>query len=546
MLTLAASGAAEAGRIPLIDAIKSGDSALVRELLKQRTDVNTPEPDGATALHWAVHRNDLDTARLLIEAGARVNAANDLGIAPLWLACTNGSASLVKVLLQGGANVDLARPTGETPLMTCSRTGNVEAVKALLSAGANVHAKESASGQNPLMWAAARNHVEIVQMLLDAGADLRARTAKGGFTPLLFAVREGALDATRLLLGRGADVNDTAADGTAALLAATYTGRWDVARFLLEQGADPNADKAGYTALHWASGTWEGDWNGVRGLEQYQWVGGRASGKLDLVKALLARGANPNARIRKAPPRFGFTLSSRLDLEGSTPFLLAALGGQVEIMKVLLTAGANPQLTTVNGTTPLMAGAGFGRVLGESRVTYNESIDAIKVALEVGGDINHRNMSGESALHAAVYRGEDPVVQFLVDKGADINARNKMGSTPLVLAEGHTGPGACTITWPTIAALLRKLGGVNNLEFEASVAAPGVCPSGKMDVASPDLQSSEYQERVLFIKRSATTRYVGGSCADLKSGTRVRISGTRAVGQGWDGSVDATRIEIVQ
>ncbi len=545
LLLTVSSVAAVSGDLRLVDAAKNRDADSVRALLRQRADVNTRQADGATALHWAAHWNDAEIANLLIRAGANVNSANDFGITPLSLACTNGNASIVEALLTAGAEANTARPTGETPLMTCSRSGSLDAVRLLLARGAQVNAKERAQGQTALMWAAAENNVDVMRVLIERGAEIGARTTKVGFTPLLFAAREGAVDAVGLLLANGANVNDRASDGTSVLVTATYRGAWDLAERLLDEGADPNSDGAGYTALHWAAGAWENTFTGVLGSDKYQRLGGRGPGKLELVKALLSHGANPNARMKKVPPRFGSTVAgnSTPSLLGATPFALAALGGDIGIMRTLLTVGADPRLSSDNGTTPLMTAAGFGRVLGESRSTEEDALQAVKLALELGNDINGANQGGETALHAAAYNGWDSIVQFLADNGASVNARNVTGATPLVLAEGYIGPGACTITWPNTAALLRKLGGVNTLDFVAVIASREECPNPRIDVINPD-GGNEYRSKLLFVKTGASTQYVGGSCVDLRAATKIRITGTRPIGKGWDGSVDASRIQV--
>ena len=308
-------------------------------LLKERVDVNVPQADGATALHWAAHWDDVDLANLLIRSGANVQSATDYGITPLALACTNGNAAMVALLLNAGANPNAARSTGETPLMTASRTGNLDAVKALLAHGASVNAMEPIESQTALMWAISERHAGVARALIELGADVHARTTSG-FTPLLFAARAGDLESTRMLLAAGADANETSSEGASALLVATVRGHAQVATFLLDRGADPNADRAGYTALHWASGIWETELNGANGIvtqaDDGEWnsLGGVKAGKLELVKALLSHGANPNARLEKTPPRVGYT---QLQVEqriagvnaypGATPFLLAAMAG---------------------------------------------------------------------------------------------------------------------------------------------------------------------------------------------------------------------------
>src|SRR5947208_4949588 len=191
----------------LADAAEKMDRTRIRALLQQRVDVNTPQIDGMTALHWATYQDDLETEELLVRAGANVNAANRYGVTPLSLACANGNGAMVERLLKAGADPNTALPGGETPLMTAARVGELASVKALLSRGASVHSKDDRHGQTALMWAAAEGHAEVVQELINAGADFRIRLTSG-FTPLLFAVREGRIGVVRLLLKAGADVNE--------------------------------------------------------------------------------------------------------------------------------------------------------------------------------------------------------------------------------------------------------------------------------------------------------------------------------------------------
>jgi ankyrin repeat protein len=537
----------------LADAVKNRDTVAVRELLRNPTNVNAPQQDGTTALHWAAHWNDIETATLLIGAGANVNAATDFGITPIILACTNGNVAMVEALLKAGANAKLARESGETPVMTCSRTGNVDAVKALLARGVDVNAKENVQGQTALMWAASQNQAEIALLLIDRGADVRARTTKAGFTPLLFAARQGARDAIQVLLAKGADVNAVASDGTSVLMAATYTGHWDLAKSLLDRGADPNLAGAGYTALHWMSGSWEGHFTGIVGTDKFQWIGARGPGKLELVQALLAHGADPNARLEKRPPLFGFGGGwFRANYTGATPFMLAAVGGNVSVMRALLAAGADPLLTAKDGTTALMAAAGYGRVHGESRVTDDEAVEAVKIAVEVGIPVNATNQSGQTALHGAAYFQTDPVVQLLLDKGANVNTRNVSGETPLTIAYGYDSGGGIFYSEST-AELLRKAGGIEVMEFSGvlkSVETP--CPTPTLLITVPQGFgiSAEYGGNTSRLVTFATTQYVDGVCTDLKPGMKIGVAATRLVhrldknGQSWNCSLDASRIQI--
>jgi hypothetical protein len=295
--------------------------------------------------------------------------------------------------------------------------------------------------------------------------------SKGGFTPLLFAAREGELDAARMLLAAGADVDETAPDGSSALLVATVRGHVALAIFLLENGADPNADGPGYTALHWAAGSWETEMTGPNGIvtqadDEWSALAGIPIGKLELVKALLAYGADPNAPLVKTPAKVGYSqlqVEHRLigvDVYGkATPFLLASMTGDLDVMRALAAGGANPQLRTKDNTTSLMLAAGLGRYMAESRVTEPRALEATKLALELGADVNATNDNGNTALHGAAYTKSNAIVQFLVDHGATMTLKNKRGQTPLMIADTIRA-GSATIAGRTSTGdLLRKLAG---------------------------------------------------------------------------------------
>jgi ankyrin repeat protein len=432
----------------LADAAKAMDAAAIRSLLAQNIDVNVPQIDGTTALHWAAYRNDVETANLLVRAGANVKAANRYGVTPLSLACTNGSGPMVELLLKAGADPNSTQPGGETALMTAARTGKMEAVKALLSHGADVHAKESQQGQTALMWAAADGHVEVVEALIQAGVDFRARL-DSGFTPLLFAVREGSEGVVGALLKAGANVNDTIQPtettgrgptfgrpprtGTSALHLAVGNAHYELAAYLLDKGADPNAMGPGYSALHTI--TWVRKPGGGDNDPAPRGSGTMTS--LEIVKKLAEHGANLNARMTR---RVGVGMTS-LNTLGSTPFLLAARTADAELMRVLAALGADPLLPNADNATPLIVAAGLGtRSPGEDAGTESEVVEAVKVALELGNDIDAVDNNGETAMHGAAYKNLPAVVELLAEKGANIdiwNRKNKQGWTPLIIAEGY-------------------------------------------------------------------------------------------------------------
>jgi len=468
-LTCSVFGVEASTDLRLIQAVKNRDVESVRGLLKQRVDVNAAQGDGATALHWAAHRDDLAIADLLIRAGARANTANDLGTTPLHVACTNRSGAMVERLLAANANANAALLSGETVLMTCARAGDVRAVEALLAHGADVNAKEHEHHQTALMWAAAQRHPEVVQRLIEARADVRARSLiyaqtvvgeqtqragreelnytvlRGGVTPLLFTARVGDEESARLLLKAGTDANDSQPDGVSALVLAAHSGNGNVAALLLEHGADPNAFGSGYTALHAAI----------------------LRSDLNLVKALLARGADPNVRMTKGTPMRRDTTDWNLPatLVGSTPYLLAAKFLEAEIMPVLVAGGADPGLTLPNEANAVMLAAGFGSSRTASRRGI-ETIDfgkvepesrvreAVTVAVGLRGDVNAASQTGDTALHVAAALGHDAVVQFLVERGASINVKNRRGITPLVAAMFGSTAGRARAAAPAGADLL--------------------------------------------------------------------------------------------
>ncbi|MEO8256917.1 MAG: ankyrin repeat domain-containing protein [Acidobacteriota bacterium] len=479
VLLIGPGAAAAPGDVRLVDAARHQDQVQVRALLTQRVDVNARSEDGSTALLWAAQWNDVATADLLIHAGANANAANDFRVTPLSLACTNGSAALVERLLKAGARPDTPIATGETPIMTCSSSGSTDAVRMLIARGADVNAREPAENQTALMWAASEHHSDVVRALIGAGADRQARTKKG-FTALHFAAREGDLEVTRRLLGAGVDVNirsepepvgrgrgkaeglkdgrtasgaaaggafapagsaprgpayqATLSVGSTPLLVATLRGHVPLALVLLEHGADPNIGDAGFTPLHWAAGTWEsGPSNPVYGFtDPMSGIPGRQA-KLQLVKALLDRGANPNGRMTQRPPGFA---GGYEDAPGATPFLLACAAADLELMRLLLAAGADPAHATDSGTTPVMAASGLNRGIGESPIAEEQALAVVKFLITLGGDARGATTNGENALFGAAYRGWNTLLALLIDHGADVNAVSKAGVTPWLAASG--------------------------------------------------------------------------------------------------------------
>jgi uncharacterized protein len=427
------------------DAAEKMDRAAIRTLLRQRADVNAPQVDGMTALHWAAYQDDLETSELLLRAHANAKAATRYGITPLSLACANGNGALVDLLLRARADPNAALPGGETPLMTAARVGSLASVKVLLARGAAVDAKDERRGQTALMWAAAEGHADVVQTLVELGADVHLRLSSG-FTPLLFAIREGRSGVVRVLLKAGSDVNETVPmdrkrgyggklppAGASPLLLAVTNAHFQLAAELLDAGANPNADLTGYTVLHAITSVRK---PGV-GDNDPAPEGSGAMTSLELVKKLVAAGANVNARMTR---RANLT-NTRLHELGATPFMLAGQTADAELLKTLAALGADTKLTNADNSTPLMAAAGLAtRSPGEDAGTEPEVLEALQVLLDLGADINAVDNNGETAMHAAAYKNLPGVVKFLAAKGARIdlwNRDDKFGWTPLAIAVGY-------------------------------------------------------------------------------------------------------------
>ncbi len=446
LLVCAATAHAGPARATLADATERMDRAQIRALVKQHVNINTPQPDGMTPLHWATYHDDLDIAQLLIRAGADAKAVNRYGVTPLSLACTNGNAAMVAMLLTAGADANAALPGGETPLMTAARTGNITAVKAIVNHGANVEAKDDRRGQTALMWAAAEGHANVVQALIDADADFKLRVPSG-FSPLMFAARGGHTDVVRVLLKAGADVNESIPAegrrrgyggrlppaGSTPLLLAVVNAHYELASLLLDAGANPNAESTGYSVLHALTAVRK---PGVGDNDPAPDGSGNMT-SLELVKRLAAKGANLNARMTKKAN----LNNTRLNEIGATPFMLAALTADAELLKTLAALGADTSLTNVENSTPLMAAAGLAtRSPGEDAGTESEVLETVQVLLDLGADINAVDNNGETAMHSAAYKNLPQVVKFLAAHGAKIdvwNKNDKFGWTPLAIAVGY-------------------------------------------------------------------------------------------------------------
>jgi len=459
LLVVAVSLVAASNDVRLLEAVKNSDKAAIQSLLLQHPDLTAADPDGLTALHWAARRDDLETVNLLIRGGADVKTANRYGVTPLSLACLNGNAGVIESLLKAGADPNATLPGGETALMTAGRTGKVDAVKVLLTHGVDVNFKEARRGQTALMWAAAEGNTATVNELVEFGADIHAST-KGGLTPLLFAVREGRIETVRALLKTGGNVNETwkagrgtGVSGISAMVLAVANAHYEVAGVLLDAGADPNAAAQGWTALHqitWVRKPGKGDNDPAPD-------GSGNLSSLDLVRKLVAKGANVNARMTKS----GNVGRTSMNMIGATPFMMAARTADAPLMRLLAELGADPLLPNADNTTPLMAAAGVGTYSpGEDPGTEPEVLEAVKVALELGGGVNAVDKNGETAVHGAAYKQVPSAVQYLIDNGAKIeiwNQKNKTGWTPLRIADGVMYGGASIRSSPAVAAVLRQV-----------------------------------------------------------------------------------------
>jgi uncharacterized protein len=460
---------------PIADLAMKGDLDSVRTLLKEHPgDVNTSQPDGSTALLWAAYWNDEKAVEALLATGANVNASNREGFTALSQACTNGNPRMAEVLLKAGADANVFQAEGQTALMTAARAGNAEVVKALLEHGAEVNAKESWRGQTALMWATAENHPDVVEVLAEHGADVNVVSSvfdfsgmktkpgdvpmhfpRGGFTALLFAARGGFTECAKILLDHGADIKAADPDGTSALVLAIINGHFDTAVFLLDRKADPNAtDSMGRAALFAAI-----DMRDLYGSNRPAPKDNSKTDPMDLIKMLLAAGANPNAKLSKMiPARAVLDFPDMMMGEGATPFLRAAKSADIPLMQLLLEKGADPKAVTKAGVTALMVAAGMGH---QNTIRGGEQpIEALQLCLEKGVDINAAtDKTLNTALHAAAGRGTDDIVQFLADHGAKLDAKDSKGRTPRDVALGVAADTVGVEVHQTTADLLRKLMG---------------------------------------------------------------------------------------
>jgi ankyrin repeat protein len=499
-----APGPAAVRQAPLADAARRQDKQAVQALLAKKADVNATQPDGATALHWAAYAEDAETTAQLIRAGANVNVRNNYGVSPLALAAKHGNVNIITQLMKAGADPNDPLNdvnSGETPLMHASRSGRVDAVNVLLLAGARVNAREAWNGQTSLHWAAAEGHGAVVEALIAGGADIRQRS-NAGSTPFLFAVRKGDMRTVNAMLTAGADVNEKRVDLATPLLVAIINGHEDLVDLLLDKGADPNAE-GGSTDLsvqgskarpirikletpsyrdqlrdvgteggNGANNSWGRPLQAAVHVANWHVSDEFIAVNIDrlrVIRSLIKHGADVNARNTDMEPRWSGARYRRRQV-GLTPFLAAARQADIEVMRLLLEHGADPKMNTPLNITPLMLAAGLAWASNQDRASEEQVLDAVKLLVEeLGADVNFVADTGETAMHAAAYRGANNVVQYLFDKGAKLDVQDLSGRTPLQVADG-VEYGNSFAANPHTAVLLRKLGA-------KEIPCPGLCPN---------------------------------------------------------------------
>jgi ankyrin repeat protein len=504
---LTAAALSQTASASLATAAREADAEAVRQLIASGADVNEPEADGTSALLWAAYQQSPELVSLLLKSGADPNAGNHFGVTPLLQASRYGDATMVKLLLDAGADLKAATRDGETPLMAAARAGGVDAVKLLLEHGADPNAAEALWNQTALMWATAEGHLDVVDVLLGGGADPNAKARvtelskrstrtdfpSGGFTALMWAVRDGNEPIVRRLLEGGADINATDGDGATAMVLAIVNDRFDLAAKLLDLGANPKIDDSLYEAVEMHDATT--DWRAKDGTRLRADHPNRLAA-LDLIKLLLDAGADPNK------PFTGQLHSASMccDTKGAgTPFYRAAIAADVEAMKLMIGHGADlewsPKPSEAGdpgatpppgggnaGKTPLMVAMNGGKGVGMAggpgdiregakppfrEASNRDPVDAVKLLIQAGANVNAVTPKGESALHQAAFAGKLDVVRALAEGGADLNLKNGDGKTALEMVEKQkprdlpTAGAAVSFEKPAqpaeVAALLREL-----------------------------------------------------------------------------------------
>ncbi len=452
-LSILAAGAVD--NIRLVNAVKSRDLAAVRTLLKQHADPNAVDVDGTTAVIWAAHNGDIEIGKLLVAAGANVKATNRYGVSALVEAATLGDVAMMEILLKAGADPNAAYGAGETPLMLASRTGNLSAVKLLIDRGANVNNADEFKGYTALMFAATENQPEVARLLIERGADVNGHSrhfefgslkeasggalmerAEGGMTALQYAAREGNVETGKVLIDAGADVNAPEPQHSfTPMLIAIYNGKYDFASLLLDRGAKVN-DGSLYLAIE------------LRNMDTYSNHPNppetdRTLTATDIIKMLLAGGADPNQVFDKKPPQIQ-TQGTVVVPPGATPFYRAVKAADLTVMRMLLDKGAKAAVAIKDGSTPLMLAAGGGPPRAQEDEVVDKAgradpVEVVRMILDAGADINAVNVNQENtALHLAALKGNDKVVQYLISRGARVDIKNKLGKTAGEVGPRHT------------------------------------------------------------------------------------------------------------
>jgi ankyrin repeat protein len=471
---------------PLHMAAETGDGALIEALLKAGAKVDALNESGTTPLMIASASGSTAAVRTLIAHGADVNARERAnGETALFFAASYDRADVVRLLLSKGADAGVKTPVSKLERVSVGPDGELldtkkpakEGVKAE-QANAVPSARSAASGapKGEAATAGPQEEKEAEESKSPAAnpddktkdaygftaADRKKRvygaTQIGGLTALLVAGRDGQINAVNAFLDAGGDVNQTSdTDHATPLILAVINGHYDLAKVLLDRGANPRLSTTdGATALYavidvqWAPHTWYAQ----------PIIANEHIGYLDLASALLGHGADPNAAIGKKLWFRAFANDETwFDVEGATPFLRAAIAGDLAAMKLLVEHGANPNLATKSGDTPLMAAAGVGWAAYWTQNAPYSRLDAVKFCLEHGAVVDAHDAKGYAALDGAAFRGDNEMVSFLIARGADVHAKTKAGDTVADLANGlfeHA------VVHPDTVALLERLGSVNS------------------------------------------------------------------------------------